>query len=859
MSYQDVCYQRLINLHQPGGESTLFDPDNLDKKLTIKFTKGGLYSDTTYLEGKINNLKLDSTAVVGPGCFVYGCVAGGGIWTTAITSNITRSNGGITEYWIEGSLDVEGNLWVLDLGVINQATGDFIIKDKAVSISSDGSFKSKITLSESTKVAVLKKVNSTTAITVLHYIGQYKSQQKLSRTKVGYLLEYNAIDQQTDLELLSLGLLPLLFSTYKDTEPNTTIFYTKGELDYKTKQIIEDNLSVLSGLLDFKSTSKRINSIPKTLTTYITPNLLYEDSTYLDNLVSCVAADCIDSDCIESKEVYLTSSREVSTRAVAWFYILVYTYTVYFNNNKYTYLLDLLAFYLENQISPQHNLPSKGWSHTDTLADSTEILTYDLSTAVVTYIALLKHYNYTLDSKYLSLAADIEEAIWSQLYNYKDYKFYNSISDSALNVEELSYGMLFATLTNKSDVVEKLVNLVENNLTIDYGIIKESLVNNQVVYTDKLSTTNLLSVASNLNFTTLSYNSNNLVYLSLSNLLLGSSLEKASKANYYINLKLQEYLTTFNNTLNKVEQTNHFLYITECVSENNVFDLELLSTDRFNLTSSVSFERHLQLNKLINNIPVEFSWFSRKAKSLSGNLYKLLNSFSKLINVFGVHSKNVITNNYLSSLTEYSLNTYLKSINFNRLPQETDSEVIKYLSLNKNTLLNKAKRFNIVAYLKDNYLDIFKLNSITGPSLLGNHYYSGNDYASTNSVNVTVEQPINLSLSKEFKDTLPIGVKGHLRQIISLYQELIEFEECEGEALPNGLTFEEQNPAFFFTQLNFEEQDKFALQFQYLTFENQNKDLLFSYPQLTFEEQYKDILMSSYTQLTFENQLIGAL
>ena len=55
MSYQDVCYQRLINLHQPGGESTLFDPDNLDKKLTIKFTKGGLYTDRTYLEGQINN------------------------------------------------------------------------------------------------------------------------------------------------------------------------------------------------------------------------------------------------------------------------------------------------------------------------------------------------------------------------------------------------------------------------------------------------------------------------------------------------------------------------------------------------------------------------------------------------------------------------------------------------------------------------------------------------------------------------------------------------------------------------------------------------------------------------------------
>lgn len=779
MSYQDICYQRLINLHQPGGESTLFDENNLDKKLTIKFTKGGLYSDKTYLEGKIDNLKLDSSAVAAPSCFLSDCVAGGGIWTTAITSDISRNNEGTTEYWIEGSLDAQGSLWVLDLGIINQVTGDFIIKDRAVYIASEGKFKSRIILLEATKVAVLKKVTSTTSITVLHYIGQYKNQQKLSRTKVGYLLEYNAIDQQTDLELLSLGLLPLLFSTYKHTEPNTTIFYTKGELDYKTKQIIEDNLSVLSSLLDFKSTTKRINSIPKTLTTYINSDLLYEDSIYLDNLVSCVAVDCVDSDCIESKEVYLTSSREVSTRAVAWFYILVYTYTVYFNTDKYTYLLDLLIYYLENQINSKHNLPSKGWTHADNLNDSTEILTYDLSTAVVTYIALMKHYNYSVNATYLMLAADIEDAIWNQLYNFKDYKFYNSLSDSTLNVEELSYGLLFATLTNKSDVVEKLINLVENNLTVDYGIIKESLVNNQIVYINKLNTFNLLSTASNLNFTALPYNSNNLIYLSLSNLLLRSSLEKVSKANYYINLKLQEYLTTFNTTLNNVEQTNHFLYLTECVSAINLFDLELLSTERFNLTSSVTFERNLQLNKLLFSIPVDFSWFNKKALTLSGNLYKILNTLSKVISIFATHSNNLITKNYLNSLTEYTLNTYLKSINFSRLPQETDSEIINYLiSLNKNTLIGNTTRLGVIAYLKDNYLDIFKLNSTKYTSLIGDHYYSGNNYSSSNNITITIEQPITLSLSNEFKTSLPIGVESYLRQIISLNNELIKSEDC---------------------------------------------------------------------------------
>ena len=56
-------------------------------------------------------------------------------------------------------------------------------------------------------------------------------------------------------------------------------------------------------------------------------------------------------------------------------------------------------------------------------------------------------------------------------------------------------------------------------------------------------------------------------------------------------------------------------------------------------------------------------------------------------------------------------------------------------------------------------------------------------------------------------------------------------------------------PIIFFdsksiVNLTFEEQDIFALQFQYLTFENQSKTIFFpdNYTQLTFEEQNKNSL-----------------
>jgi hypothetical protein len=70
-------------------------------------------------------------------------------------------------------------------------------------------------------------------------------------------------------------------------------------------------------------------------------------------------------------------------------------------------------------------------------------------------------------------------------------------------------------------------------------------------------------------------------------------------------------------------------------------------------------------------------------------------------------------------------------------------------------------------------------------------------------------------------------------------------------------------PIMFFASeaeviLTFEEQDIFALQFQYLTLDNQdNEFLLPPFTQLTFENQSE--LSYNIQQLTFENQNIGAL
>lgn len=771
MTTQDICYERLVNLHQPGGESTLFT----NKKITLRFTKGSLFTDNFYLEGVINNLNLSSEAVLDPFCVEGGCVVGGGLWTTALVTNISRENDGVTEYWVAGSLDSEGNVWVLDLGIIDSATGDFVIKDKAVPIKTKGYFQSRINLPQGIKLAVLKRVSSSEVTSVLHTFGEYRNNKRITRTEVTQLLEYNAEDQQSNLELISIGLINLIFSTYKSSEPNTVKYFTKGQLDFYIQKIIEDNLSAISDLVDFKSTSRRVNSIPKTLTTYLTSDLLYNDQAYLDNIARCVAEECVDTDCLVSKPVFVTSSREVSTRAISWFYLLVYTYSLYLNNNQYTYLLDLLAFYLENQINKSKNLPTKGWTHASILSESTEIVEYDLSTAVVTYIALVKHYNYTSKSSYLELATNIEEAIWSEFYNFKSKRF------TQHNVEELSYGLLFSNLVNRADVVESILSQIEANLTVDYGVIKESVDGLNIINLNKLSAVNLEDAPNNLNFTQLNNLETTLLDISKVNLLLNYSIGLSQNNNYFTSIRLQQYLATFLNTLNNVDITNTLPYICSCISDTSTFSLEVISKGDYHLTSNLSFERSLILNKLLD-LPTEFGWFSKKALQFTGNVYKIFNSIGKIISTFSVAGKDLISNNYLSSLKGFRLSNYLSSFKMFRLSQELDSQVIEYFSsvfggeedkITTSGIRKRLSRYSITSIFKEPYNDIIKVNSTKNTTKLGENYLIGNNYSSTNIVEITTMQPLSSFIISELSKSLPIATKCLLNEVITLEDFLI--------------------------------------------------------------------------------------
>lgn len=783
-----ICYERLLNYHQPGGESLLNEEET--NKIKLKFTENDSPNISGYLAGEINDLNLNSSSVFQPSCFYYDCFEGSGLWTTAVKSSITRIVGEETQYWVEGSLDSENNLWVLDLGFISPYTGQFNIQDKSVPINNDGSFKSRLPISAYSKVALLKKITETDVTPILNSFGSYSTNNKISRSYSNYLLEYTAEDQKSYLEDISIGLLSLLFSTYKNDKTHQHTFYAKGELDYNLKNIINDNVSSIVSLIDSYSNSKRLNSIPNELSTYLTPELLYNDEHYLNNIVKCFDTSCFSSECFEESEINITTSRAVSTKAVAWFYILLYTYGLYTANTQYNYLLDSIAYYLSNQINYKYQLPSKGWTHSDILLDSQEIEEYDLATAVTVYLALLKHYTYSSDITFLERATDIQEGIFTHLYNFKSLNFYSSINSSTISLSNISYGLLFSILIKRVDIAESLIESIENNLVIDYGIVKEEFQPPSTVnLIDKLSLENLINNPIDLNFTTLE-TVFNLTQVVKDSTLLVLALNLAQLNNYYLSPKLNNYLNIYLNNLEEKEKLNNFFTTSYCLTNLNPFNLEVISQENYGLTSDILSERIFLLNKIKSLIPIEFGWFSPQALSISGNTYKLLKSISKVLGGFKTFNRDFIKNNFLSASKQYKLNSIASIFSTFRIPQELDESLKTYTQsilkgeedkITEKGLVKRLNRFGITASVYETYNSIFRLNEeyTSKKSLvLGEGYYSGNDYASTHIVELLCQQPIKENISREIISALPISVIPIVKELITLEDDYTDHSSC---------------------------------------------------------------------------------
>ena len=112
-------YDSILNFLNPGGESKAISPLNNTLRVSIKLEQGALFNDSSQVRGIILNNTFVSGGVFSSSCFETDCFESDGIITTAYPLHEGK------DYFVQASIDIEGNGWILQMGTICQATGEF--------------------------------------------------------------------------------------------------------------------------------------------------------------------------------------------------------------------------------------------------------------------------------------------------------------------------------------------------------------------------------------------------------------------------------------------------------------------------------------------------------------------------------------------------------------------------------------------------------------------------------------------------------------------------------------------------------------------------------------------------------------
>lgn len=789
------CFHRILSFHQPGGESSRASNLSPTGKVILRLNRGESYGYVGYLEGEVIGVDLDSHAVFSTDCFTPGCFEGGGIWTTAITTNRSRELEGITQYWVGGTVDAEGALWFVDLGTICPATGDFALKDRYLPISVNGHFESRVELPAGLKVAVLKRVTSDSVETVAHYFGTYLVPDRLSRVKPGVALNYTAEDQQTDIEEIALSLSTLMLSGYRHVKAGRTVFYLKGQPDVDLTQVIEENLSRLSRLVDTISITRRYGSIPRFVATYSEPDQLYgplADCHYNNRIVRLFEEGCFKEGCFQVTPNKTLVSREVHTRALAWLAYALCLYTYYWKSDKYVFLLETLGVYLLNQINHRFGLPSYGWTHHNTLEQSEEIEEYSFSTAVAVCLACLKIYDLREDVRYLEAAADIHEGIFEQLYASKTKTFLHSLSDQTESGETLIYGLLLTLSLKRADLSELRLSAVQQQLRQNYGkrrevylrdnagnLVSDGAGDYQFEVIEPLSLQGIQDYPDELSL--LQGHQGTLREHTNANFWIINLLQQAQFNQFEVEADLDPLAATLHTSLSELEPITTLLTTSHCLDGAN-YIARVLSDFPIKEFEQLLFQRNFAFDKLRYLWPTEYSWASPQALTIHGNLGKLLKVFARsLSTAFSLISRTK-DSTFSTKARSTALDQIAKDYGYTRLQQETSielrSRLTEYLQTQEkaNTaegIRSKLREIGVNCSINEPWQRIQISNTFhkIGHAVeLGEGYYSGNDYATASLIEIEVNQPLISEIQKIIQQTRAAGIKV-------IYRENLEFEE----------------------------------------------------------------------------------
>jgi hypothetical protein len=415
-----------------------------------------------------------------------------------------RRQGEDIEYYVRGMSNGKA-VYVVDIGYLHPTCYEPMWVETWVPIYEDGRFRGKHTLPVGvTPFLRVREVTYSRDRVILHHI-EY-GRPTLGRVRTNSLLYHNSTDSAVDIEELAVTLVGIMLAPCRVKAPCQTV-QGNGPDPYLNPLVL-DNLILLAGLLDNGTVilpssmsttdacgisgattstlttavvTNRVGSIPKTLTTYATYDLIYNDALYTkqpsypleDGILvnTCMGKywddeypvddhtleeyDCT-AECVDKWDVKeVLPSREVSNRTVAWVLLALSTWRHAMGPMAVIdEAIDRASNYLLQEVHG-NGLVGKGWTHSDTYRDSRPIPTIETSTNVVVYIALMKVYDLYRSTRVLSSTVRMYEGMMGYLWDNRWGAFTHGISDTPhISLDSILHGIWLGYAMGKAEVVE---------------------------------------------------------------------------------------------------------------------------------------------------------------------------------------------------------------------------------------------------------------------------------------------------------------------------------------------------------------------------------------------------------------------
>jgi len=717
--------------------------------------------------------------------------------------------------------------YVLDIGYIPHYGSEISIIYENIPLRSDGSYTHEGLVPKGIKVVILKAISYLDEQIIAIRYGETPSGLTLLRTYGGSALNLNPIDQYVNLEELSISLINIILSGYKDSkecEDNSIGYY----LDPQLELIVMYNLDRLSQLLDIEGASPRAGSIPLHLYSYITYEDIYDDQLQQERIQDCFMNNLFEAPCnIFNNSFILNNSlicpddcfepvvdnefafRLVDNRAIAWLLLAYNTYYKVFNNVRYNDTIETLASYLINEYNPKLSLVRKGWNHSTVYRESLPIDIYETSTNVTVCLSLLRTYDLFRDYKYLDTGADIYEGINYSLFSHKERLFVDNLDDVDYSYESLLYGLWLSKELNKSEAIESILETFKTyskylhtdpnieitdskgNLITTYS--RDDIVAKRFDYLQLL----VEDTRSTVPFFINKIKDQLPLHSSLSHIFITQRLlsdlsfnydNTVKNISYYVPsiLLVNKYTNIIHQHINNNIDTRVFTSAISsfCLNE-SLFNNSLFNIDCWPDVETLLMSRRFVYQKVSDLMPTKFGWFNEKAISPKGNLGKLLITTSKSLANWYVGFNRSLDANNLTTSKNREIDFYGSDYSLFRWDGETDYD---YKERIKAYMLREA---NVSEAIVDT-ITLFGIDSIvTEPNITSTdsyftyNYYkdlrfipdpqdswiSDNYYATSPVIDIHTNYPVTPSIDEYVMEVKSLGVNH-------FYRSRLQFEGC---------------------------------------------------------------------------------